>query len=135
MSRDGGILGTHKGLIHYTVGQRRGLGLSVPEPLYVLEKRVEDNTVVLGVNVDLYSRELVAADFNWITWDTPPPVLRAKARVRYRQPEQWATVTTTDAYSAHIVFDESQIAVAIGQAVVLYQGDYVVGGGTIQSTI
>jgi tRNA-specific 2-thiouridylase len=132
IDRDGKILGQHKGLIHYTVGQRRGIGISTPEPLYVLEKRAEDNTVMLGSNADLFRKELDTADFNWIAWDTPPSSLRAKARIRYKQMEQWATVTPTGSDIVRIVFDEPQRAVAKGQAVVLYQGDLVLGGGIIQ---
>lgn len=129
--RAGRVLGRHRGLIRYTVGQRRGLGLSAPERLYVIDKRSEDNAVVLGREAELLCRELDAADFNWIAFDAPPDTFRAKARLRYRQAEQWATVTPTGRTSAHIRFDEPQRAVARGQAVVLYQGDLVVGGGTI----
>ena len=129
--RAGRVLGRHRGLICYTVGQRRGLGLSAYERLYVIEKRAEDNAVVLGSEADLLRCELDAADFNWIAFDAPSAAFRAKARLRYRQAEQWATVTPTGETSAHIRFDEPQRAISRGQAVVLYQGDLVVGGGTI----
>ena len=128
----GNVLGRHKGIIRYTVGQRHGLGLSLPEPLYVLEKRMESHTVVLGNNGDLFSRELYAHDINWIAWDIPLAKFRAKARIRYQHTEQWATVTTTIPNSMHIAFDEPQRAIAKGQAVVLYQDDVVIGGGIIQ---
>ncbi|MDR0889199.1 MAG: tRNA 2-thiouridine(34) synthase MnmA [Oscillospiraceae bacterium] len=129
VDRDGRVLGVHKGLIRYTVGQRKGLGISAAQPLYVLEKRSADNTIVLGRREELLCSEFDAADFNWIRYEVPPPVLRVKACIRYRGSEQWATVTCKD--TVHIAFDEPQAAVSKGQAVVLYDGEYVVGGGTI----
>ncbi len=131
VDRDGRVLGRHKGMIRYTIGQRKGLGLALPEPMYVCEKRMEDNTIVLGRNADLFTTELDAEDVNWIAWDVPPETLRVKARVRYQQKEQWATVTPTGERAFHLVFDEPQRAITTGQAVVLYDGDIVVGGGTI----
>jgi len=128
---DGIVLGEHKGIIHYTVGQRKGLGLSFPEPLYVCAKRPDDNTIVLGDNTKLLSRSFDACDFNWIAYDTPPEKLRVKARISYRHPEQWATVTVVNRDSARIEFDEPQRAVSRGQAVVLYNEEIVVGGGTV----
>ena len=128
---NGSVLGQHKGVIRYTIGQRKGLGLSLKEPLYVCEKRVSDNTVVLGKNEDLFKRELIASDFNWIAWDTPPITIRCKARIRYQQPETDATVYP-EGDTVRIVFDQPQRAIAKGQAVVLYDGDYVLGGGTIK---
>jgi len=128
---EGKVLGRHKGIIRYTIGQRKGLGLALAEPMYVLEKRTESNEVVLCRNSELFSKELVAGDFNWIMFDTPPEILRVKARIRYNQTEQDATVTPQSDGTVKIVFDEPQRAIAKGQAVVLYDGDYVVGGGTI----
>mgnify|MGYP000190729841 CR=1 FL=1 len=127
----GNVLGTHRGIIHYTIGQRKGLGLGIEHPYYVCEKRPEDNTVVLGPNEALFTTELDAGDFNWIAYDTPPAVLHVKAKIRYRQQEQPATVTQNADGTVHISFDEPQRAIARGQAVVLYDGDTVVGGGTI----
>ncbi|SMC63749.1 tRNA 2-thiouridine(34) synthase MnmA [Papillibacter cinnamivorans] len=132
LDSSGNVLGEHRGIIRYTVGQRKGLGLSLKEPMYVREKRAEDNTVILGRNGELFSRELDAVDFNWIAFDSPPGTLRVKAKVRYRQPEQRATVSPTGETKVHLVFDEPQRAVAGGQAVVLYDGDVVMGGGTIR---
>lgn len=129
---EGNVLGRHKGLIRYTVGQRKGLGLSFPRPMYVSGKNVLDNTVTLGGENLLYSRTLFADDLNWIV---PPlsDVFRIKAKTRYRQLEQEATVWTEDG-GIRVEFDEPQRAVAIGQAVVLYDGDAIVGGGTIVGT-
>lgn len=132
VDRDGHILGRHRGVIRYTVGQRRGLGLALPEPMYVCAVNPSDNTVVLGRESELYTRELVAKDINLITLPAIDKPMRVKAKVRYRQPETWATVTQTDDDTIRVVFDEPQRAVTKGQAVVLYDGDTVVGGGTIQ---
>lgn len=92
----------------------------------------ENNRVVLGKNSDLFSRELEADGFNWIACDEPSDPLRVKAKVRYRQAEQWATVTVTAPGRVRVVFDEPQRAITRGQAVVLYDGDTVVGGGVIR---
>ncbi len=131
INRDGRVLGTHKGIIRYTIGQRRGLGLALPAPMYVLKKDMENNRVILCSDSELYSSELDACDFNWIAFDTPPKSLRAFAKVRYKQEEKPATVTVRDDATVHIVFDQPQRAIAKGQAVVLYDGDTVLGGGTI----
>ena len=131
VDRSGNILGEHKGIIHYTIGQRKGLGLSLREPMYVCEKNAAYNTVTLGRNENLFSTELDAVGFNWIAFENPPGAMRVKAKVRYRQTEQWATAAPTGAGSIHLIFDEPQRAIAKGQAVVLYDGDTVVGGGMI----
>lgn len=131
IDRSGRILGEHKGIIRYTIGQRKGIGLSNPDPIYVCEKRAQDNTIVLGKREELYTKELEITDVNWIAFEQAPSKLRVKVKVRYRQEEQWASVTPTGAQSAHIHFDEPQFAIAKGQAAVLYDGDLVVGGGTI----
>ena len=128
---EGRVLGRHQGLECYTTGQRKGLGLGIEHPYYVCEKRPEDNTVVLGPNEALFTTELDAGDFNWIAYDTPPAELHVKAKIRYRQQEQPATVTQNPDSTVHVSFDEPQRAIARGQAVVLYDGDTVVGGGTI----
>lgn len=131
IDREGKVLGEHRGIVRYTVGQRRGLGLAFGEPRYVCGKNPEDNTVTLGTNEDLLSRELHAEDFNWIAFEKPPEFLRVKAKIRYRQPEQDASVTLTGPGRVRLVFDRPQRAIAWGQAVVLYDGDTVLGGGTI----
>ncbi|OUP02181.1 tRNA 2-thiouridine(34) synthase MnmA [Drancourtella sp. An210] len=131
VDKEGNVLGQHKGIIRYTIGQRKGLGLSLKEPMYVCEKCLEDNTVILGRNEDLFSRELDAGEMNWIAFEQPKGPFRAKAKIRYKQEEQWATVTPTDSGQIHLVFDEPQRAITKGQAVVLYDGDLVVGGGVI----
>lgn len=127
----GNVLGRHKGIINYTIGQRKGLGVALQEPMYVCDKCIEDNTVVLAKNEDLYMKNLQATDFNWILYENPPKEFRAKARIRYRQEEQWATIRVIDSKNVSIEFDEPQRAIAKGQAVVLYQDSIVIGGGTI----
>ena len=132
VDREGKELGRHKGIIRYTIGQRKGLGISFSQPMFVSRVNPEDNTVVLGPSEELFSKSFDAADINLISVDQIEGSMRVKAKVRYRQPEQWATVTQTGEDTLHIEFDEPQRAITKGQAVVLYDGDVVVGGGTIQ---
>lgn len=131
VDESGNILGEHKGIIRYTIGQRKGLGLALPCPMYVKEKNLAENKVILCENHRLFSKELYASDINLISCDRIDKSMRVKARVRYNQPEQPATVEQTDNNTLHIVFDEPQRAISKGQAVVLYDDEYVVGGGTI----
>lgn len=127
----GKVLGTHRGIIHYTIGQRRGLGIAAEMPLYVCGIDVPRNEVVLGRNDDLFSTELDASGCNWISGDVPDVPLRVTARIRYRQPEQPCTVTATGPDTVHVSFETPQRAITRGQAVVFYDGDTVLGGGTI----
>jgi tRNA-specific 2-thiouridylase len=131
VDRTGKVLGKHKGLIHYTIGQRKGLGIAAPAPYYVCEHNVKDNTVILGSESDLLVQTLTATDINLIPFDRIENSIRALVKVRYRQKGDWATVRQIDSDTLQIVFDEPQKAVAKGQAAVLYDGDYVIGGGTI----
>lgn len=131
VDENGKILGEHKGIIRYTVGQRKGLGLALPCPMYVKEKNLDENKVILCTNDRLFSKELYATDINLISVDKISALMHIKARVRYNQPEQDAVVEQLDDNTLHIVFDKPQRAISKGQAVVLYDGDYVVGGGTI----
>ncbi len=132
VTTDGRVLGKHKGIIRYTVGQRKGLGLALPAPMYVKEKDVINNTVILCDNNSLFTRDLTAENINFIPFDTLSAPLRVKAKVRYKHQEQWATVEQTDEDTFHLRFDEPQRAIAKGQSVVLYDGDYVIGGGIIK---
>ncbi len=131
VDEEGRVLGRHKGLIGYTVGQRRGLGLSLPAPLYVRRKCVENNTVVLAPESALYTTRLMAEDFNWIAGEAPAAPIRAAARTRYSAKEAPAWITPLPDGRAEVVFDTPQRAVTVGQAVVLYESDDVLGGGTI----
>ena len=131
VDRDGNILGEHKGIIRYTIGQRKGLGLALPQPMYVCSTSLEDNTVILGYNDDLFSKSLDATDINLIAYDKLNAPIKVNAKIRYSQKEQPATVWQTAENSLHIEFDEPQRAITKGQSVVLYDDDYVVGGGII----
>ena len=127
----GKVLGRHKGIVRYTIGQRKGLGLALPCPMYVKDKDMAGNRVILSKNEELFSRELDAKGFNWSALDCPSGTIRASAKIRYKHTEQPASVTPTGPDTVHIVFDEPQRAICRGQAVVLYDGDTVLGGGTI----
>ena len=128
---DGNILGNHKGIIHYTVGQRKGLGLALPAPLYVCRLDTEKNEVVLCPHEGLFTKELTANNINLISVPDLYTPMRIKAKVRYRHIEQEATAVQIDENTIRVTFAESQRAITKGQAVVLYDGDTVVGGGTI----
>ena len=127
----GKVIGTHKGCIRYTVGQRRGLGVALGKPMYVKGIDPIANTVTLAEEQDLYSSELTATDFNWISGRAPGSAIECKAKVRYRQIEQPAIAYPLPNGDARVVFQKAQKAIAPGQAVVLYDWDTVLGGGTI----
>ena len=129
---DGRVLGEHQGIINYTVGQRKGLGIALGKPAFVKTINPLDNTVTLCDNEELFSRELTAKNINLISVEYIREPMRVKAKVRYRHEAQWATVTQIDDDTIKVLFDEPQRAITKGQAVVLYDGDSVVGGGEIQ---
>lgn len=131
LDTEGRVLGRHRGAICYTLGQRKGLGVSAATPLYVCGKSMERNTVTLGPEELLFQRELIAGDFNWAAVSGAGSGIRCKAKVRYRQQEQWATVEALPDGRVRVTFDAPQRAITSGQAVVLYDGDRVLGGGTI----
>ncbi len=131
VDEDGRVLGTHKGIIRYTIGQRKGLGLSLPEPLYVCEKRMDTNTVVLGKNEKLFHDTLKAADLNWIAFEDLKEPVRCKAKIRYKQKEADAVIERISEDQVKVTFDEPQRGITKGQAVVFYDGDVVLGGGRI----
>ena len=128
---DGNVLGENKGIIHYTLGQRRGLGLAMPHPPYVIEIRPGDNTVVIGKNEQLYAKTLYAKDINLVPFDRLDGPIRVYAKIRYNQRGQPATVRQTGDDTMLVEFDEPQRAITKGQAVVIYDADTVIGGGTI----
>ncbi|MFC4776520.1 tRNA 2-thiouridine(34) synthase MnmA [Paenibacillus sp. GCM10023252] len=135
--RTGDKKGRHDGLMYYTLGQRQGLGIGgsgTGEPWFVAEKDLSSNIlyVVQGEqHPSLYSTGLTAEGVNWISPDKPAGPLRCTAKFRYRQPDQGVTVTLHDDGSADVVFDKEQKAVTPGQAVVFYDGEICLGGGTI----
>ena len=127
----GNVLGRHNGIIRYTIGQHRGLGLSLPDKYFVCEIRPQDNTVVLGTSDDLFRRGVCVTDMRWIAGSAPASTFRCKAKLRYRHPEQPTEVTVLDDGQVRLVFDEPQRAPTPGQYAVLYDGDIVLGGGVI----
>ena len=128
---NGNVLGTHKGIIRYTIGQRKGLNLALPQPMYVCKKDVENNVVTLCLNNELFSTELVANDVNFISIKELTEPMRVKAKIRYKHNEADATLYPNGNDTVKLVFDEPQRAITGGQAVVMYDGTTVVAGGTI----
>lgn len=130
---DGRILGGHGGIHRFTVGQRKGLGLSSPIPLYVVGIDAAERTVTVGPKSALEKRELTASGVNWIAGEAPAAGTRVTAQIRHRHPEAAATITPLDTGRVAVVFDEPQVAIAPGQALVMYAGPEVVGGGWIEA--
>ena len=137
---DGNVIGTHRGIIHYTIGQHKHLGQAFGEKRYVCRIDADKNQVVLGRNEDVFSSYAKATDFNWISGEIPEGEIRCRVRVRYKQREQWATVRPIKANenagsqgtdAVEIFFDEPQRAITPGQSAVLYDGDIVLGGGVL----
>ena len=132
VDKEGRVLGRHKGLPCYTTGQGKGLGISVGRHVYVVKKDAGSNTILLGDNEDLFTRTLTAARFNWISVEHPTEPFRCTAKTRYSQVEAAATVTPLPDGTVQVTFDAPQRAITAGQAVVLYDDEVVIGGGTIQ---
>lgn len=128
----GRVLGRHKGLPCYTVGQRKGLGVAAGKHVYVLSKNGADNTILLGDDEELFSPALTASRVNWISGETPAAPFRCAAKTRYSQTEAPCTVYPLPEGGMRVVFDQPQRAITAGQAVVLYDGEEVLGGGTIE---
>ena len=131
VDRQGRILGQHKGIIHYTVGQRKGLGLAVGKPVYVLEIRPESNEVVVGTDEEVYQQTVYADQLNFIPFDRLATQQAVTAKIRYNHDPAPATVMMVDDNTLRCDFTEPQRAITPGQALVLYDGDLVVGGGSI----
>ena len=136
LDTSGNVLGTHQGIIHYTVGQRRGLGVSSSQGrLYVQQVRPENNAVVLGDNASLFRRTLTARELNLIPVERLDAPLKVWAKVRYRMAPQPAVLEQTGPDTALVTFQQPQRAITPGQSVVFYDGDLVVGGAVIQGTL
>jgi tRNA-specific 2-thiouridylase len=131
----GTLLGQHPGIIHFTIGQRRGIGVSAPHPLYVLEIRARDNTIVVGPNQELYKSALMAGRLNWIAWPGLERPLKVGARIRYKHKEAPATIVPLPGEKISVEFDRPQRAITPGQSVVFYSDDTVLGGGIIESPL
>lgn len=130
----GKVVGKHAGAIGYTLGQRKGLGIALGAPMYVCSKDMVANTVTVGPEEALFTATLLAKDWNWLPFPTLTEPIRVMAKARYRHIPQPATVYPTEDGNARVVFDKPQRAITPGQTVVLYDGDMVVGSGTITET-
>jgi tRNA-specific 2-thiouridylase len=131
LDKRGNALGEHRGILFYTIGQRRGLGISAPEPLYVVAIDGRNNTIIVGSKEDTYQDELIAAEVNWIAIEPPGQPIKARVKVRYLHPGAEAIVTPLAEDKVQVKFEEPQMALTPGQAAVFYNGDSVIGGGTI----
>jgi tRNA-uridine 2-sulfurtransferase len=127
----GKIIGQHHGITHYTIGQRKGLGISAPEPLFVTAIDAKNNTITVGAKEELYSSEMVANDLNWIACVPPSHLVKVQARIRYRAADVEAVITPIDDKELYISFSTPQMAITPGQSVVFYDDDTVIGGGVI----
>ena len=132
VDEEGHVLGRHRGLPCYTIGQGKGLGIAVGKHVYVLAKNEADNTIVLGDNGRLFRWELTANRVNWIAGEAPAAPFRCTAKTRYSQVEAPALAEPLPEGRLRLTFDEPQRAITAGQAAVLYDGDEVLGGGTIE---
>lgn len=135
LNLDGQVVGRHQGAVRYTLGQRKGLGIALGAPVYVCGKDMAANTVTVGPSEALFSPALRASDWVWFPFDQLTEPMQVTAKTRHSQLEQSATVYPEEGGFARVVFDQPQRAVTPGQAVVLYQGDLVVGGGTITEAL
>ncbi len=131
VTTSGEVIGAHTGIHRYTIGQRRGIGIAQPRPLYVLGIDSKQNRVVVGYDDELLGDGFTAAGVNWIALDNPTEPVRAEVRVRYRHTAAPATIMPLANNRARVKFDEPQRAITPGQATVFYRGDEVVGGGWI----
>ena len=129
--RAGKRLGEHNGIFNFTIGQRKGLGIASPDPLFVTGIDTASNVITVGSKEEVFSNELVAGDLNWIAFPHPTQPFKACARIRYRHQEAEADITPLDNDKIYVKFTTPQMAVTPGQSVVFYDGDTVIGGGTI----
>lgn len=132
VDKKGNIMGQHKGIPFYTVGQRRGLGIHSKRPLYVIKIDAEKNVIVLGYEEDVYVREFTAGSLNWISFEDISRSMRVNAKIRYNFEEKPAEIFPIDGKRVKVVFEDPQKSPAPGQAVVFYNGDELIGGGTIE---
>lgn len=128
----GRVLGRHDGIEFYTIGQRKGLGISSPKPLYVIELDARNNRVIVGDDSQLDRDEFMVARCNWIPWEHPPESFEATAKIRYNHPGTPATITPNAQGGARVKLHAAQRAITPGQACVFYQEDLVAGGGWIE---
>ena len=132
VTTSGEVIGRHRGVHHYTVGQRKGLGVAAGKPLYVLQLDRAANRVIVGDDADLRSSVCEIRDVNWISFAALEEQIRAEVKIRHRHEPAQATIEPIDSDSARVTFDEPQRAITPGQAAVCYSGDVVLGGGWIR---
>ncbi len=135
VDRQGRQLGWHRGLAFYTIGQRKGLGIAGPRPLYVLEKDLEANVLVVGEQNELGRSEMVAVGFNWISGKKPDQPLRAEVKIRYKAKLAPASLEPLEGNNVRMLFDHPMRDITPGQRAVAYDGERVLGGGMIQAVI
>ena len=128
----GKVIGKHKGYQLYTIGQRKGLGLSREKPAYVMKIDPKTNTITVGDRGDVYGDDLIAGELNWISVDRIDDPTKVKARIRYNSPESEAEILPLSQEKVRVMFNKPQFAITPGQSVVFYNGDTVVGGGIIE---
>jgi tRNA-specific 2-thiouridylase len=133
--KQGNVLGKHNGIIDYTIGQRKGLGIASAKPLYVVDIDCQNNTVIVGEKQDVYAREFVVADLNWMAISKLTEPMTLKAKIRYLHQEAEMVVTPADNSKVKVTFIEPQMAITPGQAAVFYNDDVVIGGGTIERVL
>lgn len=131
IDKNGNILGQHSGIINYTIGQRKGLGIAFGKPMYVIDKNAELNTVTVGESKDLFTESLTAGELNWIAIQNSELPVSCKAKTRYSQSEQPCMVYPEGEDKARVVFEQPQRAITKGQHIVFYDNDTVIGGGVI----
>ncbi len=131
LDKAGKTIGQHHGITHYTIGQRKGIGISSQEPLFVTGIDAKNNTITVGTKEQIYSHEMVTADLNWIACNPPEHPIKVQARVRYRAADIEAIISPINEKELHIKFSTPQMAITPGQSVVFYDNDIVIGGGII----
>lgn len=132
LNKQGELLGEHRGIQFYTIGQRKGLGISAKERLYVTAIDPERNAIIVGSKEEVYGDELIASELNWIAMEELKQPIKAKAKIRYLHQETEAIITPLGGDKVYVKFREPQMAITPGQAIVFYDGDIVLGGGTIE---
>lgn len=135
VDKDGNILGKHKGIVYYTIGQRKGLGLAMGRPVFVTDINPLTNEVVVGAEEDIFKTDLICKDINFIAFDNLDKSLELKAKIRYSAKPATATITPLENGKVRVSFKEKQRAITKGQSVVFYLDDLVVGGGIIESLV
>ncbi len=131
----GQVLGEHDGLPNYTIGQRKGLGISAPEPLFVLRKEAQNNALIVGTKEEMGQSDLIAHTVNWMSGIIPAGPIQAEVKIRYKAQPIPATVTPLERGRAHVQFAEYVNGITAGQGAVFYQGDLCLGGGLIADTV